>query len=119
MIMTKNEIIYYQFAERIKSALIIGSKILTVLETLDGCELEGAKKAIFAFFDGLSVETGIALNATRMQEFALVDDKIRQVKIKVEEEDYSEAHATLGRAVSHATTACAGAMSTLMEDGLM
>jgi hypothetical protein len=105
-IMTKKEIINYQFAERIKSALIIG-------------ELEGAKKAIFAFFDGLSAETGIALNATRMQEFALVDEKLRQVKIKIEGDDYTEAHATLGRAVSHATTACADAMSTLMEDGLL
>ena len=117
--MTKNEIINYQFAERIKSALIIGSKVLAVLETLEGRELEGAKKAIFAFFDGLSAETGIALNATRMQEFALVDEKLKQVRIKIEADDYTEAHATLGRAVSHATTACADAMSTLIEDGLM
>ncbi len=117
--MTKNEIINYQFAERIKSALIIGSKMLTVLETLEGHELEGAKKVIFAFFDGLSAETGIALNATRMQEFALVDEKLRQIKIKIEADDYTEAHATLGRAVSRATTACADAMSTLIEDGLL
>jgi hypothetical protein len=117
--MIRNEIVNYQFAERIKSALIIGSKMLSVIETLGGSELEGAKKAIFAFFDALSAETGIALNATRLQEFALVDEKLRQVKIRIEKDDYSEAHATLGRAVSHATTACAGAMSALMENGLM
>jgi len=63
--MIRNDIISYQFAERIKSALIIGSKMLTVVETLnEESELEGAKKAMFAFFDGLSTETGIALNAT-------------------------------------------------------
>ena len=93
--------------------------MLTVLETLKGRELEGAKKTIFAFFDGLYVETGIALNATQMQEFAFVDEKLKQVEINIEADDYTAANATLGMAVSHATTACASAMSTLMERGLM
>ncbi len=114
--MIRKEIIDYQFAERIKSALIIGSKMLTVTETLKETELEGAKKAMFAFFDGLSTETGIALNATGMQEFVLVEEKVTQVKKKIEEDDYQAAHASLGRAVSHATTACASAMMALMEN---
>jgi len=44
--MTKKEIIGYQFAERIKSALIISSKMLAVIETQKDSELEleGAKK---------------------------------------------------------------------------
>ncbi len=116
----KNDIISYQFAERIKSALIIGSKMLTVVETLnEESELEGAKKAMFAFFDGLSTETGIALNATGMQEFILVEEKVTQVKRGIEERDYEEAHANLGRAVSHATTVCDRTMRALMESGLM
>ncbi|MCW3141407.1 MAG: hypothetical protein N2V72_04380 [Methanophagales archaeon] len=120
MIMKRNDIISYQFAERIKSALIIGSKMLTVVETLNKeSELEGAKKAMFAFFDGLSTETGIALNATGMQEFVLVEEKVTQVKRKIEEEDYDEAHANLGRAVSHATTVCDRTMRALMEKGLI
>lgn len=117
--MTQNEIIGYQFAERIKSALIIGSKMLMVIETLKETELEGAKKALFAFFDALSTETGIALNATGMQEFVLVEEKVTQVKRRVEEADYQEAHANLGRAVSHATTACERTMRALMEKGLL
>ncbi len=117
--MIRNEIIGYQFAERIKSALIIGSKMLTVVETLKEKELEGAKKAMFAFFDGLSTETGIALNATGMQEFVQVEEMVTQVKRKIEEEDYEEAHANLGRAVSHATTVCDRTMRALMEKGLI
>jgi hypothetical protein len=117
--MTQNEIIGYQFAERIKSALIIGSKMLTVIETLKEGELEGAKKALFAFFDALSTETGLALNVTGMREFVRVEEKVTQVKRRIEEEDYQEAHANLGRAVSHATTACERTMRALMEKGLM
>jgi hypothetical protein len=117
--MIRDEIIGYQFAERIKSALIIGSKMLTVIETLKESELEGAKKALFAFFDALSTETGIALNVTKMQEFVLVEEKVTQVKRKIEEGDYQEAHANLGRAVSHTTTVCDRTMRTLMENGLM
>lgn len=117
--MTQNEIIGYQFAERIKSELIIGSKMLMVVETLKETELEGAKKALFAFFDALSTETGIALNVTGMQEFVLVEEKVTQVKRSIEVEDYQGAHADLGRAVSHATTACDRTMRALMEKGLM
>nr|QNO53440.1 hypothetical protein HCHKDHBN_00011 [Methanosarcinales archaeon ANME-1 ERB6] len=119
--MTKKEIIGYQFAERIKSALIISSKMLAVIETLKDSELEleGAKKTMFAFFDGLFTETGIALNATGMQEFMQVEEKVTEVKRKIEEGDYEAAYANLGRAVSHATTACDRTMRTLIEKGLL
>jgi len=117
--MTGNEIVGYQFAERIKSALIIGSKMLLVLETLKKGEFEGAKKVMVAFLDALSTETGLALNATRMKEFELVEDKLEQVRRRIEEGDFEEAHATLGAAVSHTTTACERTMRALMEKGLI
>jgi len=117
--MTKNEIVGYQFAERIKSALIIGSKMLLVTESLKENQLEGAKKVMGAFLDALSTETGLAMNATRMKEFDLVEDKLEQVRRRIEEGDFEEAIATLGAAVSHATTACERTMRALMEKGLM
>ena len=117
--MMKNEIIGYQFAERIKSALITNSKMLLVLETLKGNEFEGGKKVMFAFFDALSTETALALNATGMQEFERVEETVKSVKKMIEKGAFSEAHATLGSTVSHATTACDRTMRALMEEGLM
>lgn len=117
--MTENPIIGYQFAERIKSGLIIGSKMLLVTEALKERELEGAKKLMAAFLDALSTETGLALNATRMKEFDLVEDKLRQVRKRVEEGNFEEALATLGAAVSHTTTACERSMRALVEKELM
>ncbi|RLG34241.1 hypothetical protein DRN80_03655 [Methanosarcinales archaeon] len=113
--MIKKEIINYQFGERIKSELIIGSKMLTVMEALEACELEGAKKTMDAFFDALAVETGMALRATGQPEFAMVEEKLKEVRRKIEEADYREAHANFGRAVSHATTACDKTMRTLID----
>ncbi len=117
--MIRNEIIGYQFAEKTKSALIIGSKMLTVVETMKEKELEGAKKVMFSFFNALSTETGTALNATGMQEFVLVEETLTEVKRKIEEEDYDEAHANLGRAVSRVTTVCERTMRALIENGLI
>jgi FAD synthase len=117
--MTENEIIGYQFAERIKTALIIGSRMLTVLETLKEQEFEVGKKMMAAFFDALSIETGLAFNATGMKEFELVDDKVNQIRRRIDERDLEEAHATLGAAVSRATTACERTMRVLIEKGLM
>jgi len=37
----------------------------------------------------------------------------------IEKGAFSEAHATLGSTVSHATTACDRTMRALMEEGLM
>jgi len=86
-----------------------------VMEALEACELEGAKKTMDAFFDALAVETGMALRATGQPEFAMVEEKLKEVRRKIEEADYREAHANFGRAVSHATTACDKTMRTLID----
>lgn len=118
-LMVKNELLSYQFAERIKSELIIGSKMLGTVEMLAGSELAGANKALSAFFDALAMDTGMALKATGDPEFAMVEEELDLIKHKIKAADYGEAQATIGRAVSHATTACARTMSVLMEKGLL
>ena len=115
----ENEIISYQFAERLKAALIISSKMLLVLEGLREDELEGAKKVMFAFFDALSTETMLAVKATGMQDFKVAAEKITLVKRMIEEGNLREAHATLGSTVTNATTACASTMKALTEKGLL
>jgi len=48
----------------------------------------------------------------------MVEEKLKEVRRKIEEADYREAHANFGRAVSHATTACDKTMRTLIDMGL-
>jgi hypothetical protein len=118
-VMARNEVLGYQFAERIKSELIIGSKMLAVIESLDGSELEGAKKMLAAFFDALAIDAGMALKATGNPEFAMVEEKLNQIQRNIDAADYQEAQATIGQSVSHATTVCARTMTALIEKGLI
>jgi len=113
------DIIGYQLAERIKSGLIIGFKVISAAEGLEGDELKGAKKAILAYLDALSAETGIALNATRLVEFSQVSEKIAEIRKSVEEGLFNVASAKLGEALSRATTACDKKMRALSECGLI
>ena len=113
------DIIGYQLAERIKSGLIIGFKVISAAEGLEGDELKGAKKAILAYLDALSAETGIALNATRLEEFSQVNEKIAEIRKSVEEGLFNVASAKLGEALSRATTACDKKMRALSECGLI
>ena len=113
------DIIGYQLAERIKSGLIIGFKVISAAEGLEGDELKGAKRAILAYLDALSAETGIALNATRLEEFSQVNEKIAEIRKSVEEGLFNVASAKLGEALSRATTACDKKMRALSECGLI
>jgi len=113
------DIIGYQLAERIKSGLIIGFKVISAAEGLEGDELKGAKRAILAYLDALSAETGIALNATRLVEFSQVSEKIAEIRKSVEEGLFNVASANLGEALSRATTACDKKMRALSECGLI
>ena len=113
------DIIGYQLAERIKSGLIIGFKVISAAEGLEGDELKGAKRAILAYLDALSAETGIALNATRLVEFSQVSEKIAEIRKSVEEGLFNVASAKLGEALSRATTACDKKMRALSECGLI
>ena len=113
------DIIGYQLAERIKSGLIIGFKVISAAEGLEGDELKGAKRVILAYLDALSAETDIALNATRLVEFSQVSEKIAEIRKSVEEGLFNVANAKLGEALSRATTACDKKMRALSECGLI
>jgi hypothetical protein len=115
----RNEIVSYQFAERIKSALILSSKMLLVLEGMQGDELAGAKRVTLTFFDALSSEILLALNATGVEEFKLAEEKLKLVRRMIEAGNFQEAHGTLGSTVASVTTVCASTMQTLTEKGLL
>lgn len=75
---------------------------------------EVVKKALYLFCFILIVFVAIlTVNTVKIEE------KVMEVKRKIEEGDYEAAYANLGRAVSHATTACDRTMRTLIEKGLM
>jgi len=117
--MTNNEIMSYQFAERLKAMLLVGGKLFPVVEALKGQELAGAKKVLRTFLDALALETALAIRVSDSEDFRAVAEKLKLVQQMFERGDFENAQAMLGRAVTSATTACAHITGTLQEQGLL
>lgn len=115
----KKLLVSYQFGERIKAELIIGSKLLLVLETLRGEERAGAKKLLLIFLEALEGEVWLAVNATGRREFTVLTEKLVQIRLTLEAEEITAAFEAFGAAVAQATTACAMTSSALAERGLL
>ncbi|HDS44679.1 MAG TPA: hypothetical protein ENN68_01030 [Methanomicrobia archaeon] len=117
--MTNDEIMTYQFAERVKAMLLLGGHLFPVVEALKGPELEGAKKVLRTFLDALAMENALALRVSDREDFRAVAEKLKLVQQMVERGDFVNAQAMLGSAVTNATTACAQSTGTLQEQGLL
>ena len=117
--MTKEAIMNYQFAERIKAMLLVGGMLFPVVEALQGQELDGAKKVLRTFLDALTMETALAVRISDKEDFKVVAEKLKLVQQMFERGDFVKAQAMLGSAVTNATTACAHITETLQEQGLL
>ncbi len=112
-------LVTYQLGERIKAALIIGSKLLLVLESLRGEEQAGAKKLMLSFLDALDTEVRLAVYATGRREFTVLTEKLELIRRGIVAEEFSAALEAFGSAVTQATTACATTSSAMAERGLL
>jgi hypothetical protein len=74
--MLRNAVVCFQYAERIKSELIIATKLLEQLETLKNSELEGAKKLMLSFLGALESEVKIAGSVSGQKSFEQVAAKV-------------------------------------------
>lgn len=110
---SKDVIIGYQQAERIKSGLIIASKLLSTLEGLKGSEKNGAEKLFKAYLASLRNEMRLAFNVTRSDEFLRAEDKIDDVMTG------RDADTAVSQAISLVTTACANRMNELIAMDLL
>jgi len=102
----EDEIMGYQLAERLKSGLIMGQRLIDTFSSLEESERGGARKIVLTFLEGLLSETQFALNFTSMQEFAEIASELRDVMRKVEAGELSDTNLNIGRAISKATTVC-------------
>ena len=112
-------LVSYQLGERIKAALLIGSKLLLVLESLRGEELAGAKKLLLTFLDALDTEIWLAVHATGRREFTVLTEKLEQIRTGIEAGEFSAALEAFSSAVTQATTACATTTSAMAKRGLL
>ncbi len=99
-------------SERVKSELIIGSKLLVSLGNFKEMEFNGALKMLEIYFNALRGEIGIAYNSTKNQRFIEILNLISGLDFT----DYEISIERIARAVSTTTTLANEAYQSLFGD---
>jgi hypothetical protein len=116
---TRKAILTYQYAERIKSELIIASNLLAAMDGLEGNERLGAEKMMVSFLEALTGEIRIAQHVERSMNFIGAERKIMEAMGKIKPQKISEINQCISEALSLVTTCSSGAMKVLMSRQLI
>jgi len=117
--MLRDAVVCFQYAERIKSELIIAAKLLEQLETLKDNELEGAKKLMLSFLGTLESEIKMAGSISREKNFEQVATKVLEAKERTRSNEYDGAFRCLSEAISATTTSGQSALKLLKDNGVL
>ncbi|HEC56978.1 MAG TPA: hypothetical protein ENI32_03735 [Candidatus Syntrophoarchaeum butanivorans] len=115
----KEAIVGYLYADRIKSELLIASKLLDTLKSIKEGELTGAKKMTISFLEALLGELRIAINVTKSSELSKAEMEIEKAIGGVEMLELMDASSYIGEALSRVTTLGNKSMQVLIENGLI
>ncbi|OGP72651.1 MAG: hypothetical protein A2V86_17895 [Deltaproteobacteria bacterium RBG_16_49_23] len=117
---TRKAIFDFQYSEKMKSGLIIGTNLLEQLVALKGeGELSGGRKVLTWYLEGLLRELRIAQNVIGMDHYVNLERKMMEIVGRVQMSQFQEALRSFSEAISLATTSCQTSMSFLMEKKLL
>ncbi len=117
---TREAILDFQYSEKMKSGLIIGTTLLDQLSSLqEEEEFSGGKKVLVWYLEGLLREIRIAENVLGSGRYADLERKVMEVVGRIHMSQFQEAQGSFSEAISLATTSCQRAMSLLVEKKLL
>jgi hypothetical protein len=117
---TRKAIFDFQYSEKMKSGLIIGTNLLGQMLDLKGeGELSGGRKVLIWYLEGLLRELRIAQNVIGLDHYTDLERKMMEIIGRVQMSQFQEALRSFSEAISHATTSCQASMSFLMEKKLV
>ena len=116
---TRKTILVYQYAERIKSELIIASELLAKMLTLRSEERTGAEKMMHSYLEALTREIKIAQNIEKSVNFVGAEKKVMEATGRLRLSEYSEMNRCISEALSFITTSCQAAMEALEQEQLI
>lgn len=115
----KEAIYDFQYSEKMKSGLIIGTTLLDQLISLKDDEISGGKKVLIWYLEGLLREIRIAENVLALTHYGDIERKTMEVIGRIQMSQYQEARWSLSEAISMATTSCQRSMNLLVEKKLI
>jgi hypothetical protein len=116
---TREAILNFQYSEKMKSGLIIGTHLLDQLMSLKNDELSGGKKILIGYLEGLLREVRIAENVFGWGHYVDLERKLMEVIGRVQMSQFQEAQRSFSEAISLATTSCQTSMNLLVEKQLV
>ena len=117
---TREAIFDFQYAEKMKSGLIIGANLLDQIASLKKEEeLSGGEKVLVWYLEGLLREIRIAENVLGSGCYADLERKVMEVIGRIHMSQFQEAQGSFSEAISLATTSCQKAMNFLIEKKLI
>ena len=115
----RDAVISFQYAERIKSGLIIASKLVDAVAAMDKEERKGARKLLIHFMNALLGEIRIAYNASQLNFFKEAGLDLERSIENIRSEKYEEALRSISHAISSATTGGEIAANILKENEML
>lgn len=115
----KQLILEFQYSEKIKSQLIIGSNLLAHVEALKGEERVGGEKILKAYLQLLLTEIRIAWNIVKSINYHGAEKNLTECLGRLEMRDLTHANLCISKALSYITTSCSAAMTNLQKDNLL
>jgi hypothetical protein len=115
----KQLILEFQYSEKIKSQLIIGSNLLAHLGAFKGQERTGAEKMVETYLQLVLTEIRIAWNTVRSVNYHGAEKNVRESLRSLEVNDLVNSNLHISKALSYITTSCEGAMTNLQKSNLL
>ena len=112
-------ILEFQYSEKIKSQLIIGSNLLPHVEALKGEERAGAEKILKAYLYLLAAEIRIAHNTVKSINYHGAEKNLTESLRRLEMNDLANSNLHISKALSYITTSCEAAMVSLQKSNLL
>jgi hypothetical protein len=117
---TRIAILDFQYSEKMKSGLIIGTGLLEQLAILkDEAEHSGGKKVLIGYLEALLRELRIAQNVIGLDHYVDLQRKLMEIIGRVQMSQFEEARRSFSEGISLATTSCQASMNFLMEKKLV
>jgi hypothetical protein len=116
---SREAILLFHFADRLKSELLIASQLLTSLLQLKGQEQEGGKRLFLAYFRALEREMGLGMALINEQDMIRMRTVLTGLTGMVDSNLFTEIQDHLTWIISTMTTYAQRAMEFLLKEGLL
>ncbi len=116
---SREAILLFHFADRLKSELLIASQLLTALLQLKGQEQEGGKRLFLDYFKALEREMGMGVAFIDEQDMTRIRTVFTGLTGMVDSNMFIEVQNHLTWIISTMTTYAQRAMEFLLQKGML